>query len=469
MRIRLFGHYMHLPVVSLALAEFVAFGLSIYAAVVLRLGTDHEAIVAETGAIWPRALVFALSMSVCFLALGLYTTRQRAGAVGLGLRMIVASFAATAALSTLLFAVPQIRLGRGILLAALVISLLGAVVARFIASRVGALEGIKRRVLVYGSSVQMVTFNRMRRRSDRAGYNLVGMVCQSGDTPDLLDPLTDRIYEAPNGLGALCVELDIDELVVALQDRRQTLPVKDLLQCRLAGVTVLEFISFMERETGRIQLDLLNPSWIIFGQGFRRDGVRLFTARALDFAASGMLLVLASPLMLITMLAIWLEDGRKGGSVFYRQARVGFEGKVFHLTKFRSMRVDAEAGGAQWAQKNDPRVTRVGAFIRKTRIDELPQLLNVLKGHMGFVGPRPERPEFVVELEAKIPFYAYRHSVKPGITGWAQLCYPYGSSVEDAAQKLQYDLYYVKNHNLLFDITILLQTVEVVLMGKGAR
>jgi sugar transferase (PEP-CTERM system associated) len=309
----------------------------------------------------------------------------------------------------------------------------------------------------------------MRRRSDRAGYHLVGMVRQSGDTSDLLDPLTDRIYEAPDGLGALCVELDIDELVVALADRRQTLPVKDLLQCRLAGVTVLEFISFMERETGRIQLDLLNPSWIIFGQGFRRDGVRLFTARALDFIASGVLLVLASPIMLLTMLAIWLEDGRKGGSVFYRQARVGYEGRVFHLTKFRSMRVDAEASGAQWAQKNDPRVTRVGAFIRKTRIDELPQLLNVLKGHMGFVGPRPERPEFVVELEAKIPFYAYRHSVKPGITGWAQLCYPYGSSVEDAAQKLQYDLYYVKNHNLLFDITILLQTVEVVLMGKGAR
>jgi len=460
---------MHLPVVTLALAEFAAFGLSIYAAVVLRLGTDHVSIVAENGAIWPRSLVFGGSMSVCFLALGLYTTRQRADAVGLGLRMVIASLVATAVLATVFYAFPDLQLGRGIVLAALAISLLAAVVARIIATRVGALEGIKRRVLVYGSSAQMATFNRMRRRSDRAGYHLVGMVRHHGDTPDLLDPLTDRIYEAPNGLGALCVELDIDELVVALQDRRQTLPIKDLLQCRLAGVTVLEFITFMERETGRIQLDLLNPSWIIFGQGFRRDGVRLFTARALDFIASGVLLVLASPIMLLTMLAIWLEDGRKGGGVFYRQARVGFEGKVFHLTKFRSMRVDAEAGGAQWAQKNDPRVTRIGGFLRKTRIDELPQLLNVLKGHMGFVGPRPERPEFVVELEAKIPFYAYRHSVKPGITGWAQLCYPYGSSVEDAAQKLQYDLYYVKNHNLLFDITILLQTVEVVLMGKGAR
>ena len=469
MRIRFLGHFIHLPVVTLALAEFAAFGLSIYAGVVLRLGTDHEAIVAENGAIWPRALLFGVAMTTCFLALGLYTTRQRAGTVGLGLRMFIAAFATTVILATLFYALPDLQLGRGILLAALIISLLAAIVARVVASRVGAMEGIKRRVLVYGSSAQMAAFNRMRRRSDRAGYHLVGMVRQLGDTPDNGDALTDRVCEAPDGLGALCVDLDIDELVVALQDRRQNLPIKDLLRCRLAGVTVLEFISFMERETGRIQLDLLNPSWIIFGEGFRRDGVRLFSARALDFIASGLLLVLTAPIMLLTMLAIWMEDGRRGGGVFYRQARVGFEGKVFHLTKFRSMRVDAESAGAQWAQKNDPRVTRIGAFIRKTRIDELPQLLNVLRGHMGFVGPRPERPEFVVELEAKIPFYAYRHSVKPGITGWAQLCYPYGSSVEDAAQKLQYDLYYVKNHNLLFDITILLQTVEVVLMGKGAR
>ncbi|MBK6675061.1 MAG: sugar transferase [Proteobacteria bacterium] len=341
MRIRLFGHYMHLPVVTLALAEFLAFGLSVYAAVTLRLGTDHEAIVAENGAVWPRALIFGCSMSVCFLALGLYHPPAR-GHGGPGLRMVIASVVATAVLATLFYALPQVRLGRGVLLGALAISLLAAVAARVIASRVGALEGIKRRVLVYGSSAQMATFNRMRRRSDRAGYNLVGMVLSPGDTPDLLDPLNDRVYEAPEGLGALCVKLDIDELVVALQDRRQTLPIKELLQCRLAGVSVLEFITFMERETGRIQLDLLNPSWIIFGQGFRRDGVRLFTSRALDFIASGLLLVITSPIMLLTMLAIWLEDGRKGGGVFYRQARVGYEGRIFHLTKFRSMRLDAE-------------------------------------------------------------------------------------------------------------------------------
>jgi sugar transferase (PEP-CTERM system associated) len=312
----------------------------------------------------------------------------------------------------------------------------------------------------------MAAFTRMRRRSDRAGYNLVGVVHTAGDS---IDPLGEPVFEAPNGLKELCERLNIDELVVALQDRRQALPVKELLDCRLAGIGVIEFISFMERETGRIQLDLLSPGWMTFGEGFRRDGLRRFTSRALDFVASGLMVIAASPLMLLAALAIWLEDGRKGGGVLYRQNRVGVDGEVFALTKFRSMRVDAEAAGAQWARKNDPRVTRVGAFMRKTRIDELPQLLNVLRGHMGFVGPRPERPEFVSELEEKIPYYSYRHTVKPGLTGWAQISYPYGSSIEDAKQKLQYDLYYVKNHNLLFDLTILVQTVEVVLMGKGAR
>jgi sugar transferase (PEP-CTERM system associated) len=225
----------------------------------------------------------------------------------------------------------------------------------------------------------------------------------------------------------------------------------------------------VERETGTIQLDLLSPGWMIFGEGFRRDSFRLFSARALDFIASGILLLVASPVILLTALAIWLEDGRKGAHILYRQNRVGFEGRPFALTKFRSMRMDAETAGAQWAQQNDPRATRVGAIIRKTRVDELPQLFNVLRGHMGFVGPRPERPEFVVELEEKIPYYAYRHSVKPGITGWAQISYSYGSSLDDAKQKLQYDLYYVKHHNLLFDLRILVQTVEVVLLGKGAR
>jgi sugar transferase (PEP-CTERM system associated) len=436
----------------------------------LTLSWSGNPAVAETsGAAWTRVLVYAGVLDICYLALGLFSSRQRADAFGLGLRMFIAATATVLVAAVVYGLLPNLSVGWLSLLVAAIVSLLLSTLARMIAWRMVDVEGIKKRVLLYGSSAQMSVFNRMRRRNDRAGFHVVGVVRPPGDNLDVVDPHNEPIFEAPYGLKALCEEQDVDEVVVAMQDRRLGLPVKELLQCRLAGVGVIDFTSFMERETGRIQLDLLNPSWMTFGEGFRRDGVRLFTARALDFIASGMLVVLASPVMLLTMLAIWLEDGRKGGGVFYRQMRVGHEGAVFPLTKFRSMRADAEAGGAQWAQKNDPRVTRVGALIRKTRIDELPQLLNVLQGHMSFVGPRPERPEFVIELEAKIPFYAYRHSVKPGITGWAQLCYPYGSSVEDAAQKLQYDLYYVKNHNLLFDITILLQTVEVVVMGKGAR
>lgn len=466
MRIRLFGHHLHLPLLILVTTEFVAFAAALLAAVALRLGSNFDLVQQDQGPLWPRAVVFALSASISFLALGLYSIRERIGVFGVALRIFIACLAAMAISAIVFYLAPSIQIGRGVLFLAALFAMVFTLAIRALADRLMNLEALKKRVLVYGHSERMVAFKRMRRRSDRAGYHLVGVVHHPGD--DII-PLGERVFEAPNGLKALCQQLEIEELVVALKDRRQNLPVKELLQCRLAGITVTEFISFMERETGRIQLDLLSPTWMILGEGFRRDGFRLFTARALDFLASGVLLILTSPIMIATAAAIWLEDGRKGGGIFYRQNRVGLEGRIFGLTKFRSMRVDAEAGGAQWAQKNDPRVTRVGAFIRKTRIDELPQLLNVLKGHMGFVGPRPERPEFVRELEEKIPYYAYRHSVKPGITGWAQISYPYGSSIEDAKQKLQYDLYYVKNHNLLFDLTILVQTVEVVLMGKGAR
>lgn len=465
MRVRLFGHYLHVQLLALALVELLLFGGAMLAAEALRWGLDLQELTASHQ-LWARTAVFGGVCSISFLALGLYTIRQRVGAFGIGLRIVIALLATMVVVATVFYAIPEIDIGRSVLSLACAIALGLALASRTVAIRVIGMEGLKKRVLVYGESATLGRFRRMRRRNDRVGFNLVGVVHPPGDPAEELGA---KVYEAPRGLKALCQELNIDELVVAVQNRREALPVKDLLQCRFAGISVIEFISFMERETGRFELDLLNPSWIIFGEGFRRDGVRLFTARALDFIASGVLLVLASPIMLLTMLAIWLEDGRKGGEIFYRQDRVGFEGRIFPLLKFRSMRMDAEAGGAQWAQAKDPRVTRVGSFIRRARLDELPQLLNVLRGHMGFVGPRPERPEFVSQLEEKIPYYSYRHSVKPGVTGWAQLCYPYGSSVEDARQKLQYDLYYVKHHNLLFDLTVLIQTVEVVLLGKGAR
>jgi sugar transferase (PEP-CTERM system associated) len=254
-----------------------------------------------------------------------------------------------------------------------------------------------------------------------------------------------------------------------MDDRRRDFPVRELLDCRLAGVEVIDLVSFLERETGRVHLDVLNPSWIIFSEGFRRDGVRQATKRAFDIVASFALVLVTWPFMLLTALAILLEDGPRA-PVLYRQRRVGLDGRNFDVLKFRSMRTDAEGDGkARWATGSDDRVTRVGSFIRKVRIDELPQIFNVLRGDMSFVGPRPERPQFVAELSDSIPYYEERHCAKPGITGWAQICYPYGSSEKDSLEKLQYDLYYLKNHSLLFDMMILLQTVEVVLLGKGAR
>jgi sugar transferase (PEP-CTERM system associated) len=323
----------------------------------------------------------------------------------------------------------------------------------------------KRRVLVFGAGSAASAIAGLRRSSDRHGFSLAGFV-QAPSEQSLVP--AERMLDAAGDLCRLCYRLGITEVVVAMDDRRRGFPIPELLECRLAGIEVTELLTFLERETGRVRIDVLHPSWLIFGQGFRRDPLRLFSSRALDVLASLTLLIFGLPAMLLTLLAIKLEDGWHAPAL-YTQARVGLGGKLFRLVKFRSMRLDAEQNGAQWAQDGDPRVTRVGAMIRKLRIDELPQVVNVLRGDMSFVGPRPERPEFVAQLAERIPYYAQRHCVKPGITGWAQLCYPYGSSEADALQKLQFDLFYIKNNSLLFDLAILIQTAEVVLFGKGAR
>ena len=231
---------------------------------------------------------------------------------------------------------------------------------------------------------------------------------------------------------------------------------------------VIDLLGFYEREVGKIKLDVLNPSWLIFSDGFNQSHWFNFEKRVFDVLVSMVLLFLVWPAMLLVALAIKLEEGPRA-PLIYRQVRVGQHWKLFNVYKFRSMRVDAEKNGAQWAQKNDSRVTRVGEFIRKVRLDELPQIFNVLKGDMSFVGPRPERPEFVTNLTEEIPYYAERHRVKPGITGWAQVCYPYGASQKDSLEKLQYDLYYIKNYTLFLDFVVILQTAHEVLWGKSGR
>ena len=302
-------------------------------------------------------------------------------------------------------------------------------------------------------------------RSNGAGFAVVGFVAMN-DGAVAVAGAANRA-DIPS-LPAHLLKLGAVEVVLALEERRNALPLNDLLRIKTTGVEVHDFSSFLERETGRVDLDSLNPSWLIFSDGFSA-GRRLSSAakRLFDLVVSLVILVVTAPLIGLAALAVKLESR---GPAFYRQRRVGLYGQAFDVVKIRSMRVDAEVGGkAVWAQKDDPRVTRVGALIRKVRIDELPQAWSVLKGEMSFVGPRPERPQFVADLEARLPYYAERHVVKPGITGWAQINYPYGASVEDAREKLEYDLYYAKNYSPFLDILILLQTARVVLWPEGAR
>jgi sugar transferase (PEP-CTERM system associated) len=242
----------------------------------------------------------------------------------------------------------------------------------------------------------------------------------------------------------------------------------DLLECKHHGIDVVHLVQFLERESGKVELTAY-PSWLVFSDGFDASPLRRISKRAFDVFATAVVLALTWPLMLLVTLAIRIESGA-GQPILYRQDRVGERGRVFSLVKFRSMRTDAELDGvARWASKNDDRVTRVGRFIRKVRLDELPQLWNVLKGNMSIIGPRPERPQFVEQLSKKVCYYSLRHCVKPGLAGWAQLRYPYGASEEDAAEKLTFDLFYVKNHNFRFDLMIFIQTLEVVLFARGAR
>jgi sugar transferase (PEP-CTERM system associated) len=381
-------------------------------------------------------------------------------------RLIAALSVGTLGTALCLYVVADAGIGRGVLLIAVLLALVGLAASRYVFTHIVDDAAFKRRVLVYGCGQRAAAIASLRRRSDRRGFAVVGYLQPDGE--DCAVP-ANQLVDAKGNLQLLCAQLNVDEVVVAMDDRRRAFPLLELLECRLAGTDVAELLTFLERETGRVRIDALNPSWMIFGDGFRRDPLRLFSSRMLDLVASLLILVVSLPAMAITALAIKFEDGWRA-PVLYRQARVGLGGRSFDVLKFRSMRIDAERDGrAQWAQTKDPRITRVGAIIRKIRVDELPQILNVVRGQMSFVGPRPERPQFVAQLAQDIPYYAQRHCVKPGITGWAQLCYPYGSSEQDALEKLQYDLYYIKNNTLLFDLAILVQTAEVVFMGRGAR
>lgn len=405
------------------------------------------------------------ALVILLAAFGLYRVEQPRDFFKASIRVLLA-FGTTAGLLYLLtpnlpdreILARQIVMGGGLALA-------GVLALRALFSSQADKGLFCRRVLVLGTGPEAASVEQTLKAAGYPGLVVVGFypldsseiaVSQHSVLPNTI-PITETV-----------AQLDVSEIVVAVRERRGgVLPLNQLLNCKLEGVRVIDLSTFFERIRGEVRIESLRASWLIYGEGFRQGALRGLVKRSFDIAASMILLCVTLPIMLLAALAIAIESP---GPIIYRQERVGRGGRTFNVMKFRSMYSDAEADGKpRWAKANDSRITRVGKFARRTRIDELPQIFNVLNGDMSFVGPRPERPYFVAQLSQQIPFYAARHSVKPGITGWAQVKYKYGNTIDDAVHKLQYDLYYVKNHSLFLDILILFKTVSVVFSGEGAH
>ncbi len=433
--------------------------LAVYAAFALRFGGALESSVQHHPG---QVLVFVMVMLFSSFFVEMYNrlemvlrTLVMRATMGLALSFFV--------LSALYYILPSIMYGRGVLFLALAVFGTAQVFWHFFLRRVDIFPGIAKRVLIVGTGPlarQMgLLVDARNNQYVLSGY--YDLECEPVDVP--------RQEIVPNGHGLFeaVKQQRAQKVVVSLSQRRGVFPLQEMLSCKISGVEVVDAPTFYEQATGKLLLENITPSWFIFSSGFRINNLIRFVKRMVDVTAAGFGLLLVSPFLPIVALLIKLDSP---GPVFFRQTRVGQGDKEFTLTKFRSMRQDAENNtGAVWAEKDDPRVTRLGSFLRKSRIDEIPQLFNVLQGDMSLVGPRPERPEFVAKLKELIPYYSERHYVKPGVTGWAQVCYPYGASVEDAVEKLRYDLYYVKNLSILFDIRIMLRTIGVILFREGSR
>jgi sugar transferase (PEP-CTERM system associated) len=460
--VRLFKHYIPHAVLLLGLIDCALLLVAGNLAWTLRAAQ----IGMDPGAFADRLAMlagFAGAVLAAMIAVGVYGSDALRSLRFAGARLLVAVSLAIIALAFVDFLLPGRTLWRSTLLYAMGLTIVLLMLNRLVVGGVLGANAFRRRVLVLGAGERAARLRQLGNRPE-SGFAIVGYVDMNEGQP-LIEQAIAR--SAIEDLSRFVADLGASEVVLALEERRNALPLKDLLRVKTAGVHVNDFSSFMERETGRVDLDTLNPSWLIFSDGFSSGRVLSSVAKRLfDIAASGLLLALTFPLIALFALLVKLDSR---GPAFFRQQRIGLYGEPFTLLKLRSMRTDAEEGGAQWASRDDPRVTRVGRFIRKVRIDELPQVWTVLKGQMSFVGPRPEVPAFVDDLEDRLPYYAERHMVKPGITGWAQINYPYGASIEDARRKLEYDLYYAKNYTPFLDLLILLQTLRVVLWPEGAR
>ena len=417
-----------------------------------------------TANVWKIALVTVICQ-LCLYYNDFYDLTVVHSNRELVVRLLQAAGAASILLAALYFVLPSLIIGNGIFVSSLFVFLVAILAWRVAFNHLFGRLRLEERVLVVGTGDTARKVARQILDQHDFAYRIVGFI--DDDASRIGERIVNPgIVGTPADIDRLVATHQIDRIVVGLADRRGKLPIQELLRAKMSGVRVEDATTTYERVTGKILIDDLRPSWLIFSDGFRVSRVTRLMKRAIDLSLSFVMAIATLPLMVLTAILVWAEDGRP---ILYRQERVGENGRTFVLSKFRSMRKDAEQGGRPvWAKDGDERVTRVGRFIRTTRLDELPQLWNVLRGDMSFVGPRPERPFFVDELSRQIPFYQQRHAVKPGLTGWAQVKYRYGSSLEDAMEKLRYDLYYIKHLSVFFDLTIVFDTVKVVLFRKGA-
>jgi sugar transferase (PEP-CTERM system associated) len=467
MTIRIFRHYVPTPLLVLGTTEWLVLTLSVYFSVFVLLWEGWAGADLSIDPLLPKALVFPIVLFATMNAAGLYQYTLRDGPQGIAVRLVASFFFGGLLLALVFVTFPGLFIGSSAFFASLAVAFVGIAVVRILFYVLADSDAFRRRILVFGAGPHASLIEqRLRRRADRRGLNLVGYV-HTRLEQDMVPP--NKILRVKTSLLDLAREQSVQEIIIAVDDRKSSFPIDDLLDCKMSGIQVTDLLTFFERQTGKIQLDVLQPVNMVFLDGFSHAVLKKWEKRLFDVVLSAVMLVLTMPVSLLTALAILIDSGGRG-PILYRQERVGRNGRTFLVIKFRSMRTDAETDGvARWATEDDPRVTRVGSLIRKVRIDELPQLWNVLKGEMSFVGPRPERPQFVEELSERVPYYALRHRVNPGITGWAQVRYPYGSSERDAREKLQYDLYYIKNYSIFLDLTILFQTVEVIFTRQGAR
>lgn len=461
--IRIFKHYISRAYLWLFIVEWLVFFMAMYWGSDVRFLNVTSWYTDEL--IVEASLVFSTILTMSCVGLGLYRRSLDWDDYNLVLRVFVSFAIAALMIISIYYLFPEFLIARSVFIYALAFAFLGMMLSRYFFYRFVSLNQLMRRVLIIGTGEKAQKLTTINNEYVHKGFVLVGFINIDGEQSEVE---SKKIIGHTKDLVRLVEEYDVEEIVIALDDKRNSLPLNELLICKTLGVNIIDLLVFYEREQGLILLDRHTLSWVVFSDGFQFSVIKSMTKRFFDMVASLSLFLLAWPFMLLTAIAIFIESGLKG-PIFYRQIRVGENNKPFTVMKFRSMYTDAEKDGAQWAQENDVRVTKVGRFIRKVRLDELPQIFNVLNGDMSFVGPRPERPEFVEGFEERIPLYKERHHVKPGITGWAQLCYPYGADEKDTINKLQYDLYYVKNYTLFLDISIILGTVEVVLWGRGAR